>query len=463
MDGMSLSVVNGQSRVPPGFRFHPTEEELLDYYLRKKVAYEKIDLDVIRDIDLNKLEPWDIQGITCTPIAAKSTHHTFFASFSAIYIHPPPTSHLDCAEKCKIGSGPQNDWYFFSHKDKKYPTGTRTNRATAAGFWKATGRDKVIYSSFKRIGMRKTLVFYKGRAPHGQKSDWIMHEYRLDDQTDTMSISNAASSTTGDATQEEGWVVCRVFKKKNHHKSLDSPNNSSITSDAHTQMLHAGRDGALDQILQYMGRTCKQEPDPNASKSNLTNLTAINHNKGNGIRYLRPIDTAMGNGGVSERFLQLPPLESPTLPAFPNDCARLNYGCGGQTFYTPVNVHEISAAAAIAIADADTSLSNQGPANCSPSNQQKPDLSDWAALDRLIASHLNGQVDTPKFADPNLTFGSISDQELPSPPHHLRSSNRSLSTGQDYGNADDEADLWSFARSSSSTSDHMCHVPKATQ
>ena len=82
---------------------------------------------------------------------------------------------------CKIGTTPQNDWYFFSHKDKKYPTGTRTNRATAAGFWKATGRDKIIYSNGRRIGMRKTLVFYKGRAPHGQKSDWIMHEYRLDD------------------------------------------------------------------------------------------------------------------------------------------------------------------------------------------------------------------------------------------------------------------------------------------
>lgn len=89
------------------------------------------------------------------------------------------------AERCKIGTTPQNDWYFFSHKDKKYPTGTRTNRATAAGFWKATGRDKVIYSNGKRIGMRKTLVFYKGRAPHGQKSDWIMHEYRLDDNTTT--------------------------------------------------------------------------------------------------------------------------------------------------------------------------------------------------------------------------------------------------------------------------------------
>ena len=61
---MSISV-NGQSQVPPGFRFHPTEEELLQYYLRKKVSFDKIDLDVIRDVDLNKLEPWDIQGTYC--------------------------------------------------------------------------------------------------------------------------------------------------------------------------------------------------------------------------------------------------------------------------------------------------------------------------------------------------------------------------------------------------------------
>lgn len=60
-ENMNISV-NGQSQVPPGFRFHPTEEELLNYYLKKKVTYEKIDLDVIRDVDLNKLEPWDIQG-----------------------------------------------------------------------------------------------------------------------------------------------------------------------------------------------------------------------------------------------------------------------------------------------------------------------------------------------------------------------------------------------------------------
>lgn len=54
--------MNTFSRVPPGFRFHPTDEELVDYYLRKKITSRRIDLDVIKDIDLYKIEPWDLQG-----------------------------------------------------------------------------------------------------------------------------------------------------------------------------------------------------------------------------------------------------------------------------------------------------------------------------------------------------------------------------------------------------------------
>ncbi|XP_020597628.1 NAC domain-containing protein 37-like, partial [Phalaenopsis equestris] len=133
-----------ESCVPPGFRFHPTEEELVGYYLTRKIFCQRIDMEVITDIDLYKIEPWELQ------------------------------------DRCKHGYEEQNEWYFFSHKDKKYPSGTRTNRATASGFWKATGRDKAIFSkSSKVIGMRKTLVFYEGRTPQGRKSDWIMHEYRL--------------------------------------------------------------------------------------------------------------------------------------------------------------------------------------------------------------------------------------------------------------------------------------------
>lgn len=75
---MNLSV-NGQSQVPPGFRFHPTEEELLHYYLRKKITNVRIDLDVIREVDLNKLEPWDIQGETHHQVVHFSVYMILFS------------------------------------------------------------------------------------------------------------------------------------------------------------------------------------------------------------------------------------------------------------------------------------------------------------------------------------------------------------------------------------------------
>lgn len=83
---------------------------------------------------------------------------------------------LICLGKASMG---EKEWYFFSLKDRKYPTGLRTNRATEAGYWKTTGKDKEIFHSGKMVGMKKTLVFYKGRAPRGEKSNWVMHEYRL--------------------------------------------------------------------------------------------------------------------------------------------------------------------------------------------------------------------------------------------------------------------------------------------
>lgn len=74
---------SGQLTVPPGFRFHPTDEELLYYYLRKKVSYEAIDLDVIREVDLNKLEPWDLKGIyNAYFIVSKFVSKCFISKFS---------------------------------------------------------------------------------------------------------------------------------------------------------------------------------------------------------------------------------------------------------------------------------------------------------------------------------------------------------------------------------------------
>ncbi|XP_077211561.1 NAC domain-containing protein 43-like [Tasmannia lanceolata] len=415
MEKMSLSE-NSQSSIPPGFRFHPTEEELLQCYLRKKVAYEKNDMDIIQDIGLNKLEPWDIQ------------------------------------EKCKIGSGPQDDWYFFSRKDRKYPMGTRTNRATSAGFWKATGRDKFIYSDFKLIGMRKTLVFYKGRAPYGQKSDWIMHEYRLDDHTNANAQSNILSDTIQDSssagemnTQEDGWVICRVFRKKKILKILDSRENSPINygispieSETAAQLFHSSSDGSLDHIGQYMGTKYMKETDPNANN----NMAFIRH----------PIERTIGS--VHESFIQFSQLESSTLPPLiPYDCHQFDYS---QTCYTPVYVP-----------DEASSMTNLGNL-VNPVHQPESGLHGWATMDRfvayhlnggqsetslepnpgwvtmdgLLAYHLNGQSETSNVPlnylnDPNLASSSIPPNELPFHGPYFRSLEEN-----------NDIDLWSFVQSS---------------
>ncbi|KAL1554798.1 NAC domain-containing protein 92-like [Salvia divinorum] len=148
-----------ETQLPPGFRFHPTDEELITYYLSNKVSDFEFTTRAVADVDLNKCEPWDLPA------------------------------------KASMGG---KEWYFFSLRDRKYPTGLRTNRATEAGYWKTTGKDKEIYRGSALVGMKKTLVFYRGRAPKGEKTNWVMHEYRLD--------------TTFKPAKEE-WVVCRIFQK----------------------------------------------------------------------------------------------------------------------------------------------------------------------------------------------------------------------------------------------------------
>lgn len=88
---------------------------------------------------------------------------------------------LDSWIETEVASTGEKEWYFYCPRDRKYRNSARPNRVTGAGFWKATGTDRPIYSSdgTKCIGLKKSLVFYRGRAAKGIKTDWMMHEFRL--------------------------------------------------------------------------------------------------------------------------------------------------------------------------------------------------------------------------------------------------------------------------------------------
>lgn len=49
-----------QIDLPPGFRFHPTDEELITHYLKPKVFNTFFSATAIGEVDLNKIEPWEL-------------------------------------------------------------------------------------------------------------------------------------------------------------------------------------------------------------------------------------------------------------------------------------------------------------------------------------------------------------------------------------------------------------------
>ncbi|KAK7400507.1 hypothetical protein VNO78_11716 [Psophocarpus tetragonolobus] len=184
MDSTDSSSGSQHPHLPPGFRFHPTDEELVVHYLKRKAASAPLPVSIIADIDLYKFDPWELPS------------------------------------KATFG---EQEWYFFSPRDRKYPNGARPNRAATSGYWKATGTDKPILTAdgHLKVGVKKALVFYGGKPPKGVKTNWIMHEYRLLDNSFNSS-SKPPSQLAHDPPNKKNslrlddWVLCRIYKKSNN-------------------------------------------------------------------------------------------------------------------------------------------------------------------------------------------------------------------------------------------------------
>ncbi|CAI9103972.1 OLC1v1002571C2 [Oldenlandia corymbosa var. corymbosa] len=141
--------MSNNAKLPPGFRFYPTDEELIVHFLQRKAALLPCHPDVIPDLDLYPYDPWDLDG------------------------------------KAMVEG---NKWYFYSRR-------TQT-RITGNGFWMPLGGDECIYSSSsgQKVGSKRCYVFYVGEPPEGAKTNWFLQEYRLPDSGTSAGSSSSRSS-----------------------------------------------------------------------------------------------------------------------------------------------------------------------------------------------------------------------------------------------------------------------------
>ncbi|KAJ8899563.1 hypothetical protein K2173_018537 [Erythroxylum novogranatense] len=169
----------------PGFRFFPTEEELVSFYLRHRLDGDKDPLNrdidrVIPILDIYDYNPWDLPQLSGDLCRGDSVH-----------------------------------WFFFVPRKESEFHGGKPNRLTKSGYWKASGCLGYVYSlkDNRPIGLKRTMIFYQGRAPNGRKTEWKINEYKA--------IQTVTSSGGSHPELRNELSLCRLYKKSKCLRSFD--------------------------------------------------------------------------------------------------------------------------------------------------------------------------------------------------------------------------------------------------
>ncbi|KAE8663621.1 NAC domain-containing protein 67-like isoform X2 [Hibiscus syriacus] len=184
------------NQLPPGFRFCPTDEELVLHFLYPKSSLLPCYPNIIPELDLHLLHPWELDGKA-------------------------------------LLSGKR--YFFFSQ--------TMENLVLEKGYWKKLDFEQPIFSSGsgKKVGVKKPHGFFMGEAPFGIKTNWLMQEYHL-----TSHYYKTQGNKKVDCSK---WVLCKVEENKGNAQSFSySDEDGSDLSCLDEMFLSLDDDDDLDDI-----------------------------------------------------------------------------------------------------------------------------------------------------------------------------------------------------------------------
>ncbi|KAI4367525.1 hypothetical protein MLD38_023255 [Melastoma candidum] len=205
--------------LPPGFRFHPTDEEFVDHYLMNYIHSVREGICVVPTVDdLFKRDPRELPKI--------------FRSLSIIRSKDP-------------------EWWFLSTLEYKPANSDKFDRRTSTGSWKITGNPMEIRDRVgnRLIAVKRNLVFCENQK--NEKTNWVIHEYHLQDDSLGLTLR-----------EQKKYVLCHLVNRQHDYIEMS---NMEVDNEYEGQ-----QHGLSEEIIQAKMRSLTEGLSMPASNDFLT-------------------------------------------------------------------------------------------------------------------------------------------------------------------------------------------------